>query len=49
MKLKLDENLGRIIADVFRHTLIAGLGKGDITGKLWIVQEGRIREYQGPG
>jgi len=28
-------------------TLIAGLGKGDIAGKLWIVQRGRIREYQG--
>lgn len=121
MKLKLDENLGRIIADVFRsaghdtrtvreqgiagamdrkvigicqseqrclvtldldfanpllfdpaeypgiavirlpprlshhdlvdacHTLMAGLEKGDIAGKLWIVQKGRIREYQGPG
>jgi hypothetical protein len=29
------------------QTLIAGLGKSDITGKLWIVQRGRIREYQG--
>lgn len=29
------------------NTLIAGLGKGDIAGKLWIVQKGRIREYQG--
>lgn len=28
-------------------TLITGLGKGDIVGKLWIVQRGRIREHQG--
>ncbi|MEN6335073.1 MAG: DUF5615 family PIN-like protein [Phycisphaerales bacterium] len=29
------------------NTLIVGLGKGDIAGRLWIVQKGRIREYQG--
>jgi hypothetical protein len=28
-------------------TLIAALRKGDVVGKLWIVQRGRIREYQG--
>ena len=28
------------------HTLIAGLTKGDVTGRLWIVQRYRIREYQ---
>ncbi len=27
-------------------TLIAGLARDDITGKLWIVQRGRIRTYQ---
>ena len=29
------------------NTLIAGLTKRDIAGKLWIVRRGRIREYQG--
>jgi predicted nuclease of predicted toxin-antitoxin system len=29
------------------NTLIAGLVKEDIMGRLWIVQRGRIREYQG--
>jgi hypothetical protein len=28
------------------NTLIAALNKRDISGKLWIVQRGRIREYQ---
>ncbi len=28
------------------NTLIAALGQRDITGKLWIVQRSRIREYQ---
>jgi len=28
------------------NTLVAALSKRDITGKLWIVQRGRIREYQ---
>ena len=28
------------------QTLIAGLKQGDIEGKLWIVQRGRVREYQ---
>ena len=28
------------------RTLIAGLAKGDIAGKLWIVQPGRLREYR---
>lgn len=27
-------------------TLIAGLAREDVTGKLWIVQRGRIRAYQ---
>jgi hypothetical protein len=26
--------------------LIGGLGKSEITGKLWIVQIGTLREYQ---
>lgn len=28
------------------QTLIGGLEREDITGKLWIVQRGRIRIYQ---
>lgn len=28
------------------RTFIEGLAKGDIVGKLWIVERGRIREYQ---
>ena len=28
------------------ETLIGGLARSDISGKLWIVQKGRIREYQ---
>jgi len=28
------------------HTLIGGLQKRKVAGKLWIVQRGRIREYQ---
>lgn len=31
------------------NTLIAALSVRDITGKLWIVQRGRIREYQREG
>lgn len=27
-------------------TLIAGLAREDVAGKLWIIQKGRIREYQ---
>jgi hypothetical protein len=30
------------------ETLILALRKGDITGKLWIVQKARVREYQEP-
>jgi len=30
------------------QTLILGLGKTDITGKLWIVQKRTIREYRPP-
>jgi hypothetical protein len=29
------------------HTLTTALSRRDIIGKLWIVQRGRIREYQG--
>ncbi len=29
------------------HTLTAALSRRDVAGKLWIVQRGRIREYQG--
>lgn len=28
------------------ETLVAALEKGEIRGKLWIIQKGRIREYQ---
>lgn len=28
------------------QTLIGGLARRDVVGKLWIVQRGRIREYQ---
>ncbi len=28
------------------RTLIGGLASGDVTGRLWIVQTGAIREYQ---
>jgi predicted nuclease of predicted toxin-antitoxin system len=31
------------------ETLLAGLTQSSIEGKLWIVQRGRIREYQEPG
>ena len=31
------------------NTLIAALSTRDITQRLWIVQRGRIREYQGEG
>jgi predicted nuclease of predicted toxin-antitoxin system len=34
------------IVDACR-TLVAGLRREDIEGKLWIVQRSRIREYQG--
>jgi predicted nuclease of predicted toxin-antitoxin system len=36
--------------DVFSacQTLIAGLAKSEISGKLWIIQRGRVREYQRP-
>lgn len=30
------------------RTLIAGFRQGEIEGKLWIVQRGKIREYQQP-
>jgi len=30
------------------RTLMGGLAENDIRGKTWIVQRGRIREYQGP-
>jgi hypothetical protein len=34
--------------DVFQtcRTLIGGLSSDEIAGKLWIIQRGRIREYQ---
>ena len=35
----------RDLVDTIR-TLIGGLEQGSITGRLWIVQRGRIREYQ---
>jgi predicted nuclease of predicted toxin-antitoxin system len=28
------------------RTLLGALSKGDVTGKLWIVERGRIREYR---
>lgn len=31
------------------NTLIGGLSQKEITKKLWIVQRGRIREYQPEG
>jgi predicted nuclease of predicted toxin-antitoxin system len=31
------------------ETLISALSREDPAGKLWIVQRGRIRVYQGPG
>jgi predicted nuclease of predicted toxin-antitoxin system len=27
------------------RTLLAGMGRAEITGKLWIIQPGRLREY----
>jgi len=30
------------------RTLLGALAKGEISGKLWIVQPGRLREYQEP-
>jgi len=38
----------RDLLDVCR-TLIAGLTRQDITGKLWIIRRGQIREYQREG
>jgi predicted nuclease of predicted toxin-antitoxin system len=31
------------------ETLLGGLAKSEISGRLWLVQPGRIREYQEPG
>lgn len=28
------------------ETLIVGLEQAEVTGKLWIIQQGRIQEYQ---
>ncbi|PLZ83553.1 MULTISPECIES: DUF5615 family PIN-like protein [Fischerella] len=28
------------------ETLIAGLEAADVTGKLWIIQQGKVQEYQ---
>ena len=30
------------------RTLVGGLARKEIKGKLWIIQRGRIREYQAP-
>lgn len=30
------------------ETLLGGLARSEIRGKLWIIQRGRIREYQAP-
>jgi hypothetical protein len=30
------------------RTLLGALAKGEISGRLWIVQPGRLREYQEP-
>jgi hypothetical protein len=30
------------------RTLIGGLARKEVRGKLWIIQRGRIREYQPP-
>ena len=57
MRLKLDENLGRTAAALFQsvgHDTETVRGEGlcrasdreVIAGKLWVVQRGRIREYQ---
>lgn len=35
----------RDLLDAVR-TLIAGLAREDVVGKLWVVQKGRIREYE---
>jgi len=29
------------------HTLVAGLSQRNISGKLWVIEVGRLREYQG--
>ena len=44
--LRLPPRLGmtELLEDV--RTLIGGLAKDDIAGRLWIVQRGTIREYQ---
>lgn len=44
--LRLPRRLTRIdLLDGLR-TLISGLSREDITGKLWIIQKGQIRTYQ---
>ncbi|HUT25832.1 MAG TPA: hypothetical protein VM492_15955 [Sumerlaeia bacterium] len=51
MKIKLDENVGRrgaALEDMLNgiRTLIAGLDQEGVTGRLWMIQTGRIRKYQ---
>jgi hypothetical protein len=44
VKIKLDENLGERGAAC--AVLIGGMRGSSLTGKLWIVHHGRIREYR---
>ena len=34
------------IAAMFGETLVGALGQREIKGKLWVIQRGRVREYQ---
>lgn len=44
--LRLPARTSRADIEVLVHTLIAGLRRGDIVGRLWVIEPGRIREHQ---
>ncbi len=46
MHLKLDENIGNRGANLLRDVGHDVATVKDIPGKLWVIQRGKIREYQ---
>ena len=44
--LRLPARTSRVDIDVLIHTLIMGLQHGDVFGRLWVIEPGRIREHQ---